>query len=160
MRKLFFILLFVSSYTIVYSQASNASDTVQNTKTSKEAIADSREGIELVGNKELIKRIDSDSNLILLDVRDKDEYEAGHIKGATWLNRQLSKRKIARALPDPNAEIIVYCTKGIRSAQFVKTLKNMGYKNVKLHVGLEKWVEEGYSLYNCIGEIKVVRFIY
>lgn len=157
MKNLFFILTFVSLSMVAYSQTNNDADTTDNLKTIKEVINDSREGVEFIGNAELIQRINTNPKLILLDVRNKEEYDAGHLKGATWLERGLVEYTMARTLRDPDAEIIVYCAKGNRSAKVVKALKNMGYKNVKSHIGLEGWVEEGYSIYNYLGEIKVVK---
>ncbi|MDL2289865.1 rhodanese-like domain-containing protein [Paludibacteraceae bacterium OttesenSCG-928-F17] len=154
MKKIFFILILVNIYALTYSQTINNSN---NLKTIKEVIAYSREGVDFIDNAELIERINANSKLILLDVRNKEEYDAGHFKGATWLERGLVEYTMARTLREPDAEIIVYCAKGNRSAQVVKALKNMGYKNVKSHIGLEKWVEEGYSIYNYLGEIKVVK---
>jgi len=157
MKKLLFILVFVSSYTFVHSQTGNDSNTSNNIKTIKEVIADSREGVEFIDNAELIKRINANPKLILLDVRNREEYDAGRLKGATWIERGLVEYAMSRTLREPDAEIIVYCAKGNRSAQVVKALKNMGYKNVKSHIGLEDWVKEGHSIYNYLGEIKVVK---
>ncbi len=157
MKKCLFILTFVSLCMVAYSQTNNDTDTTKSLKTIKEVIEDSREGVEFIDNTELIKCINANPKLILLDVRNKDEYDAGHLKGATWLERGLVEYTMARTLREPDAEIIVYCAKGNRSAQVVKALRNMGYKNVKSHIGLEKWAEEGYSIYNYLGEIKVVK---
>jgi rhodanese-related sulfurtransferase len=157
MKKSLFILFFANIYLFAYSQANVNSDTIHNIKTIKEVIAESREGVEFIDNNELIKRINANPKLILLDVRNKEEYDAGHLKGATWLERGIVEYTLARTLREPDAEIIVYCAKGNRSAQVVKTLKKMGYKNVKSHIGLEKWVEEGYSIHNYLGEIKIVK---
>lgn len=156
MKNLFFILILVNMSTFAYSQTNNDSDPTKNLKTIKEVIADSREGVEFIDNAELKKRIKANSKLILLDVRNREEYDAGRLKGATWLERGLVEYTMSRTLREPDTEIIVYCAKGNRSAQVVKALKNMGYKNVKSHVGLEQWVEEGNSIYNYLGEIKVV----
>lgn len=152
--KLLFTLFCTIVCVCVYSQT--AGSDAPGLKTIKEVVADSREGVEFVGNDELIERIKSNPKLILLDVRNKEEYDAGRLKGATWLERGVVEYTLARTLRDVDAEIIVYCAKGNRSAQVVKALKKMGYKNVKSHIGLEGWVEEGYSIYNYLGEIKVV----
>lgn len=154
MKKLLFICFFVNLYSFAFSQ--KESNATENIKTIKEVIADSREGVDFISNTELIERINANPKLILLDVRNKEEYDAGRLKGATWLERGLVEYTLSRTLRDADAEIIVYCAKGNRSAQVVKALKKMGYKNVKSHIGLEGWVEEGYSIYNYLGEIKVV----
>ena len=145
MRKLLFVLFFVNVCAFVCSQ-----------KTNQEIIEASREGVDFIGNNELIERINANPKLILLDVRNKEEYDAGHLKGAAWVERGLVEFTLSRTLREPDAEIIVYCQSGNRSALVVKTLKQMGYKNVKSHIGLVEWIKEGYSIYNYLGEIKVV----
>jgi phage shock protein E len=125
--------------------------------TIEQVIKDSHEGVEYIGNDDLLKRIDANPKLILLDVRTKDEYDAGHLKGATWLERGVAEFTLARTLRDPNAEIVVYCKGGNRSGLVVKALKRVGYKNVKAHVGFDKWAEAGLSFYNYLGEMKAVK---
>jgi rhodanese-related sulfurtransferase len=132
-------------------------DTTKQLMTIQELITDAREGVIFISNEELIERINTNPKLILIDVRGKDEYDAGHLKGATWLDRGVVEFTMARTLRDPNAEIIVYCLKGNRSALVVKTLIRMGYKNVKSHIGLEYWVNSGFSIYNFLGEVKIVK---
>lgn len=129
----------------------------QSLMTIEQLIKDAREGVEFIGNEELIKRINDNPKLILLDVRTKDEYDAGHLKGATWVERGVAEFTLARTLREPNAEIIVYCQKGNRSALVVKTLQRMGYKNVKSHVGLEEWMKADLPIYNFLGEVKMVK---
>lgn len=139
------------------NNSSSASDTTETVMTIEQVIADAREGISFISNEELKNRINSNPKLILLDVRTKEEYDAGHLKGATWLERGVAEFTMVRKLRDPNAEIIVYCLKRNRSALVAKTLKRIGYKNVKSHIGLEEWLKEGNSVYNFLGEVKVVK---
>jgi rhodanese-related sulfurtransferase len=159
MKKTLFTLLFAAGCVFAYAQksGSSAADTAQHLKTIQEVITDSREGVEFMGNAELIQRINANPKLVLLDVRTKEERDAGYLLGSTWLERGVVEYTLSRTLRDANAEIVVYCAKRNRSAQVVKALKRNGYKNVKCHVGLESWVEEGHSIYNFLGEIKVVK---
>lgn len=164
MKKLLLMLLLLNVCVIVYSQTNvvrnqnnSVADTTKTLMTIEQLIKDARQGVEFISNDELIKRINANPKLILLDVRGKDEYDAGHLKGATWLDRGIAEFTLARTLRDPNAEIIVYCLKRNRSALVAKTLKRMGYQNVKTHTGLEDWIKEGYSIYNFLGEIKIVK---
>ena len=129
----------------------------QTLMTIQQLIKDAREGVDFINNDELLQRINANPKLILIDVRGKDEFDAGHFKGATWLDRGVVEFTLARTLRDPNAEIIVYCLKGNRSALVVKALKRMGYKNVKSHIGLEYWVNAGLPIYNFLGEVKIVK---
>ncbi|MCK9340075.1 MAG: rhodanese-like domain-containing protein [Paludibacter sp.] len=163
MKKITFMLIpMLITMEICYSQNNQINltaqtDSTQQLMTIQEVIKDAREGVDFINNEELIQRINANPKLILIDVRGKDEYDAGHLKGATWLDRGVVEFTLARTLRDPNAEIIVYCLKGNRSALVVKTLKRMGYKNVKSHIGLEYWINAGLPIYNFLGEIKTLK---
>lgn len=124
--------------------------------TIEQIIKDARANVKFIDNNELIARINANPRLVLIDVRTKEEYDAAHMKGATWLERGVAEFTLSRTLRDPDAEIVVYCMKGNRSALVAKKLEQMGYHNVKSHVGLESWIADGYSLHNYLGEIKIV----
>jgi len=73
--------------------------------------------------------INSDETAIMLDVRNPDEYESGHVEGAVLIPvAELDAR--LDELPDKNSVIIVYCAGGIRSARAVEILTDNGYLNV------------------------------
>jgi rhodanese-related sulfurtransferase len=129
----------------------------QQLLTIEAVIKDARAGVEFIGNEELIKRIQANPKLVLLDVRTPEEYQAGHLKGATWMDRGVAEFRLARTLRDPNAEIIVYCAMGNRSALVVKAMKRMGYRNVRSHVGFNQWLEAGHPFFNMLGEAKMVK---
>jgi phage shock protein E len=120
-------------------------------------IKDARAGVDFIGNEELTKRIHANPKLVLLDVRTQEEYQAGHLKGATWMDRGVAEFRLARTLRDPNAEIIVYCAMGNRSALVVKALKRMGYRNVRSHVGFNQWLEAGHPFHNMLGEARMLK---
>jgi rhodanese-related sulfurtransferase len=164
-NTIMFLLVTISFLAIGHSQSSSKekivltkdSDSIATLMTIEEVVQNSHTGVEYVNNDYLIKRIDANPKLILLDVRTKDEYDAGHLKGATWLERGIAEFTLARTLRDPDAEIIVYCKKGNRSGLVVKALKQIGYRNVKAHEGFDAWVEAGYSFFNYLGEAKIVK---
>jgi rhodanese-related sulfurtransferase len=124
--------------------------------TIEQLIADCHAGLEFMSNSELQERIQANDNLILIDVRTKEEYDAGHLKGATWIERGILEFTLARTIRDPQTEIVVYCKKGNRSALAVKELRRIGYQNVNAHVGFDAWVEAGLAFYNYLGEAKIV----
>lgn len=163
MKKItFFLFTLLFAMELCHSQnnqgnAVKDSDTVQPLMTIQQLIKDAREGVDFISNEELIQRINANPELVLIDVRGKDEYDAGHLKGATWIDRGVVEFTLARTLRDPDAEIVIYCLKGNRSALVVKTLKRMGYKNVKSHVGLEFWINAGLPVYNFLREIKSIK---
>ncbi len=92
--------------------------------------------------KEMLKEKPS---IILVDVRTKGEYAAAHIPGAMLLpNESIGKQQPAE-LPDVNAEIMVYCRSGMRSADAARKLIKLGYKNIFDLGGIMSWPYETVS---------------
>jgi rhodanese-related sulfurtransferase len=81
---------------------------------------------------------------VVIDVRDKDEWDEGHIPGATHMSRGTIELEIEEKVPDPNAMIICHCGGGGRSALAAESLQKMGYKNVRsMTGGLKAWKAAG-----------------
>jgi phage shock protein E len=81
---------------------------------------------------------------VIIDVRDKDEWDEGHIPGATHLSRGTIEFDIEEKVPDTNAMIICHCGGGGRSALAVESLQKMGYKNVRsMAGGFKAWKTAG-----------------
>lgn len=78
----------------------------------------------------------------LIDVREESEWAAGHVRGAQHLGRGIIERDIEKKIPDQNAEIILYCGGGYRSALTADSLQRMGYTNVlSMAGGWRAWQE-------------------
>ncbi|MEA5047182.1 MAG: rhodanese-like domain-containing protein [Eubacteriales bacterium] len=84
-------------------------------------------------------RMDSGDEILVLDVRTQEEYDAGHIAGAVLLPNETIVDTKPDSLPDLNAEILIYCRSGNRSAQAAKKLAAMGYTNVYDFGGILDW---------------------
>ena len=87
----------------------------------------------------------AEPGVIVLDVRMQQEYDAGHIANAVLLPLPLIEAgdaAVAKALPDKDAEILVYCRSGRRSAIAANALINMGYINVLDFGGINDWPYE------------------
>src|SRR6478736_2039375 len=67
---------------------------------------------------------------VLIDVREDNEYDAAHAKGARHMGRGIIERDIVQTVPDKDAELILYCGGGFRSALAADNLQRMGYTNV------------------------------
>ena len=81
---------------------------------------------------------------LLIDVRDPDEWEEGHIPGAKNFSRGTVELEIEEAAPDLSTPIITHCGGGGRSALAAESLQRMGYKNVKsLAGGFKAWKAAG-----------------
>ncbi len=72
---------------------------------------------------------------ILLDIRDKEEHEAGHIKGSLNISRGKLEMLVEEAIPDIGTSIICYCNAFNRGALSANTLRQMGYINVSFIAG-------------------------
>jgi rhodanese-related sulfurtransferase len=89
---------------------------------------------------------DLDNGLILLDVRTQQEWEEdGHIEGATSIPLDELEARAEDELPK-DAEIIVYCRSGNRSAQGADFLVEHGYTNVSDMGGINGWTAAGYDV--------------
>ena len=85
---------------------------------------------EKISMSEGLKRMESDKDFILLDVRRADEFAAGHIPSAVNLpNEEIGKAEIP-SLPDKNQTIYIYCRSGNRSKQAADKLLALGYTNI------------------------------
>jgi rhodanese-related sulfurtransferase len=83
----------------------------------------------------------------LVDVREDNEWQQGHAAGAIHLGKGIIERDVEQAIPDHEAEIILYCAGGFRSALAADALQQMGYKNViSMDGGWRRWRELGYPV--------------
>jgi phage shock protein E len=80
-----------------------------------------------------------DGSIILLDVRDTDEYREGHIQGSINIPLHILPAVLPQKLTDKNARIFVYCLSGARSAQASRWLRQNGYENVVNIGGIYSW---------------------
>ena len=77
----------------------------------------------------------------LLDVREESEFAAGHLPGAEHLGKGIIERDIEARVPELDAEVVVYCGGGYRSALAADSLRRMGYTNVwSMFGGFRGWV--------------------
>lgn len=89
-----------------------------------------------------LERISAGAKLI--DVREDNEWERGHARDAEHMGRGIIERDIETAVPDHDAELILYCGGGYRSALAADNLQRMGYTNVhSLAGGWKAWKDAG-----------------
>jgi rhodanese-related sulfurtransferase len=83
-------------------------------------------------------------NAVIVDVREKDEWDEEHIPGAIHLSRGTIELDIEERVPDLNQTIIIHCGGGGRSALAAENLQKMGYKNVRsMAGGFKAWKATG-----------------
>src|SRR5438132_4433876 len=84
---------------------------------------------------------------LVVDVREQDEWDEGHIPGAVHIPRGYLESRIERAAPDPAQPVVVYCSAGNRSAFAAKTLGELGYEGVaSLAGGFTDWKRNGFPV--------------
>jgi phage shock protein E len=112
-------------------------------ETSKESsTASKKSSFTNITPEEAKKRLDSEKGIVLLDVRTKEEYDTGHIKGSILIPVDNLKEEAESKLKEKNAPIFVYCRSGNRSTTAANILVNLGYKNVYNLGGINKWPYE------------------
>ena len=95
-----------------------------------------------ISSEEVEKKRKAGEDFVLIDTREADEFNDGHLPGAIHLSKGIIERDIEEVVPDYNKEIILYCGGGYRSALAGDNLKKMGYKDVKSQAGgWRKWNE-------------------
>ena len=116
-------------------------------KTPEQVVREAKASISEVSIDEVKKMIDNREDIILLDVRDREEYETGHIPGAINISRGSLDFKVHLIIPDKNAKIVVYCGLDLRSPLATKSMNDLGYKKaVNMIGGLKAWKEAGYPV--------------
>lgn len=95
---------------------------------------------------EIERRLAQRERFRLLDVREQDEVAQGMIPGASHLSRAHFESRIEDVIPDKDAEVVVYCAGGVRSAFSAKMMKELGYTNVtSLAGGFGRWKDLGFD---------------
>jgi len=93
------------------------------------------------------KRLDADEAFFLVDVREESEFAAVRIRGAMHIGKGVIERDIEEKIPDANAEIVLYCGGGYRSALAADAIQKMGYRNViSMDGGMRSWYEAAYPI--------------
>jgi glyoxylase-like metal-dependent hydrolase (beta-lactamase superfamily II) len=117
-------------------------------KTVEELIATAASRVPFMDMDEVRRRLEGgDRELVLLDVREREAYQAGHIPGAVHLPRGQIELRIDDVMPDPTRRIVVYCELGKISTLAAATLQSMGFgRAVALDGGIRTWREAGYPV--------------
>ena len=117
-------------------------------KTVAQMLAEATASVPFMSMAELRARVEAlPADLVVLDVRERDAYEAGHIPGARLLPRGQLELRVNTELPDPTARIVTCCDFGRISTLAAATLRTMGFQRVAaLDGGMKNWAEAGYPL--------------
>ncbi len=116
-------------------------------KTFQDIMAETRRAIREISLEELKARLEGERDFTLVDVREGDEFRAGHIPGAVHIPRGHLESKAESTLVEKGARIVLYCAGGTRSALAAKTLQEMGYTNIEsANPGFSQWKDRRYPM--------------
>ncbi len=117
-------------------------------KSVAQLLGEAAASVPFMSLSELKARVDAaDDRLVVLDVRERDAYEGGHIPGARLLPRGQLELRVNQELPDPTRRILTCCELGQVSTLAARTLREMGFLNtVALDGGMKAWREAGYPV--------------
>lgn len=110
----------------------------------KEILNQTKKQIKEVSVQEVRDKLNPDNGFTLLDVREGDEWDQGHLDKAVFIPRGFLEVKADKILTDRNQPIVVYCAGGTRSAFAAKTLQDLGYSEVySMRGGFTEWKNNG-----------------
>ena len=114
--------------------------------TYRELLQQTRSEISEIDASHARHRIES-GEPVVVDVREQDEWDEGHIPGAVHVPRGHLESRIERLAPDTSRPVVVYCSAGNRSAFAAKTLAELGYEDVvSLAGGFTDWKRNGFPV--------------
>ena len=109
------------------------------------AVNDAKSRVRENTPEDVKRKQESGDKFHFVDVREDDEWRKGHASGAIHLGKGIIERDIEKAIPDQNAEIVLYCGGGFRSALAADNVLKMGYTNViSMDGGWRAWTDKGY----------------
>jgi len=111
-------------------------------KTYRDLVSDAKKAVPEVSVEDVRDRLAGGQPMVLLDVRDPDEYREGFVDGAVPISRGFLEFKVQDAYPDPETPLVLYCLSGLRSLLAGKALHDLGYRNVaSMAGGIRRWKE-------------------
>src|SRR5438445_11712264 len=112
----------------------------------QELVADAKKKITEISPTDAAAKAKSSSDTVIVDVREKDEFDESHIPDAVHMSRGMVELDVEEKFPDRNTTIICHCGGGGRSALAAESLQKMGYKNVRsMAGGFKAWKAGGLS---------------
>ena len=110
-------------------------------------VEDARSRVREVSIQEVRDALSRGHGFELVDVREDHEWARGHLPRARHACKGIIERDIEGLIPDPHAEIVLYCGGGFRSALAADALQKMGYQNVaSMAGGWRAWTEAAFPV--------------
>ena len=112
-------------------------------KTAQQLIAEAKAAISEVTAREVQDQLARSESLVLIDIREQNEWSLGHATPAEYIGRGVLESQIEARVPR-DARVVLMCASGNRSALAARTLQEMGYTNVaSMAGGFREWVASG-----------------
>ena len=100
------------------------------------------DGYQQITQEEAKEMMDT-QKVVILDVREQDEYDSGHIPGAVLLPvGTIDETTAAQVIPEKDSTVLVYCRSGNRSKTASAALAELGYTNIYEFGGINTWLYE------------------
>jgi molybdopterin/thiamine biosynthesis adenylyltransferase/rhodanese-related sulfurtransferase len=113
----------------------------------RDLLAQARASVREVSPEDVRRALDAPAPPHVIDVREGDEWQGGHLPGAVHVPRGYLEARIEAAVPDRGAEVILYCAGGARSALAARTLAEMGFASVaSMAGGFGRWTDQGHPV--------------
>ena len=110
-------------------------------------VNDAKSRVQEIDIDEYKRMVASGERHLLVDIREDNEWSAGHVAGAVHLGKGIIERDIEKTVPDPTTKLVLYCGGGFRSALAADALQTMGYTNaISLDGGWRALREAGLPL--------------
>lgn len=121
---------------------------ISGAKAVAQLLAEAAAEVPFMSLAELAERVArGDAGLVVLDVREKDGFDAGHVPGARHIPRGQLELRVNEAFPDPTARIVTVCEFGKISTLAAATLRELGFlRAAALDGGVKAWRDAGYRL--------------
>ena len=110
-------------------------------------VQDAKQRVKETNVPDVKRRMEGGEKLILVDVREDNEWAKGHIPGAVHMGKGVIERDIEQTFPDKDSRLVLYCGGGFRSALAADNLQKMGYTDViSMDGGWRGWTEAGFPV--------------
>ena len=143
MKQIIICIFFIVTSLGAFAQNYDSFEDLKNNIVSKT--------LPLITAEELKKIETTKAPLLIIDAREKKEYNASHIKNSKYVGYDNFKMKNLKDV-DKETTLVVYCSVGYRSEKIGEKLKKEGFKKVlNLYGGIFDWVNKGYPVYDNSG---------
>jgi rhodanese-related sulfurtransferase len=110
-------------------------------------VTDARRQVRECTPADVKARLDRGESFHFVDVREDGEFDIDRAAGARHIGRGILERDVENLIPDKDAEIVLYCGGGFRSALAAESLQKMGYRRVvSMDGGIKAWRDAGYPI--------------